>query len=62
MRRESGLTIIQLMVVLLIAGAVGKFAVEFIIARRCDNAATSSLCSNTKQAESPNRPVSHTSR
>lgn len=62
MRRESGLTIIQLMVVLLIAGAVGKFAVEFIIARRCDNAAASSLCSNGKQAENPHRPVSHTSR
>ncbi|MDB5856074.1 MAG: hypothetical protein JWR22_4115 [Herminiimonas sp.] len=60
MLRQSGLTIVQLMVVLLIAGAVGKFAVEFIIARRCDNAAASALCSHSTSPDSHNRPVSHT--
>jgi hypothetical protein len=60
MRRSGGLTIVQLMVVLLIAGAVGKFVVEFIIARRCDNAASISLCTKTKTPDPQAQPVNHT--
>jgi hypothetical protein len=60
MLRQSGLTIVQLMVVLLIAGAVGKFAVDFIIARRCDNVSVSALCSHSTAPDSHSHPVSHT--
>jgi Tfp pilus assembly protein PilE len=60
MLKQRGLTIVQLMVVLLIAGALGKFAVEFIIARRCDNLSASALCSHSNSLESHSRPVSHT--
>lgn len=44
MKRNQGLTIVQLMVVLLIVGIVGWFVVDFIIDKRCEGDATSQLC------------------
>lgn len=44
MKRNQGLTIVQLMVVLLIAGIVGWFVVDYIIDKRCEGDATSPLC------------------
>lgn len=44
--RISGLTIIQLMLVLLIAGVLGSVAVNYIIDKRCENVPALSLCKN----------------
>jgi Tfp pilus assembly protein PilE len=48
MKREKGLTIVQLMLVLLIAGVVGHFVVEYVIEKRCENNQASSLCEGRK--------------
>jgi Tfp pilus assembly protein PilE len=50
MNRMKGLTIIQLMVVLLIAGIVTKIAVAFLIDKRCENSASTQLCADRKGA------------
>lgn len=47
---EKGLTIIQLMVVLLIAGLIGAFAVNFIIDKRCQSDPSSELCTERAAA------------
>jgi hypothetical protein len=44
----KGITIVQLMVLLLIAGLVGFFAVEFIIDKRCETDASVALCMERK--------------
>jgi uncharacterized protein YneF (UPF0154 family) len=50
MKKENGLTIVQLMVLLLIAGVVGSFLVEFIIDKRCEDNPSTALCANRKAA------------
>jgi prepilin-type N-terminal cleavage/methylation domain-containing protein len=54
MRRMKGLTIVELMVVLLIAGIVGWFVVDFIIDKRCESDPSKALCVKRKGAERPN--------
>jgi hypothetical protein len=48
MKREKGLTIIQIMAVLLIAGLVGHFVVKYVIEQRCANGQSSTLCEGRK--------------
>ncbi|MFS0755943.1 hypothetical protein ABC383_14775 [Noviherbaspirillum sp. 1P10PC] len=43
-KRQKGLTIIQLMVLLLIAGIVGSLLLKIIIEHRCQNDPSASLC------------------
>ncbi|WP_334187723.1 type II secretion system protein [Noviherbaspirillum sp.] len=49
MTKHSGFTIIQLMVVLLIAGLAGSFLINAIIEKRCESDPSSTLC--TKNAK-----------
>jgi Tfp pilus assembly protein PilW len=42
--RQSGLTIIQLMIILLIAGILGSFIVDLLIEQRCERAPDKELC------------------
>lgn len=46
MRRMKGLTIIQLMVVLLVAGIIGKVVVNLLIDKRCENSSSIKLCAD----------------
>lgn len=41
---QKGLTIIQLMLILLVAGLVGSYAVDFLIAKRCEAAPEKAMC------------------
>lgn len=50
MRKAKGLTIVQLMVVLLIAGIVGWFVVDIIIDMRCEADPSKALCADRKAA------------
>lgn len=50
MKNSKGLTIIQLMVIILIAGIVGSVVVRFIIDKRCENNPSSTLCQSRKLA------------
>jgi len=43
-KRQNGLTIIQLMVLLLIAGIVGSLLLKIIIEHRCQRDPSASLC------------------
>jgi hypothetical protein len=43
-KRQEGLTIIQLMVLLLIAGIVGSLLLKIIIEHRCQSDPSASLC------------------
>jgi ABC-type siderophore export system fused ATPase/permease subunit len=43
-KRQNGLTIIQLMVLLLIAGIVGSLLLKGIIEHRCQSDPSASLC------------------
>jgi prepilin-type N-terminal cleavage/methylation domain-containing protein len=52
MRQAKGFTIIQLMVVLLIAGIVASFVVDFIIDKRCEADPSRQLCADRKAAKS----------
>jgi hypothetical protein len=52
MKRNKGLTIVQLMFYLLVAGIAGHFIVDFIIEKRCEADSTSTLCANRKAATS----------
>jgi hypothetical protein len=52
MRQAKGITIVQLMVVLLIVGIVGLFVVEFIIDKRCEADPSKQLCVDRKAAKS----------
>ncbi len=49
MTKKLGFTIIQLMIVLLIAGLAGSFLVNALIDKRCESDPSSSLC--TKNAK-----------
>jgi len=44
MKQAQGLTIVQLMVILFVAGIVGWFAVDFIIDKRCEGDTSTTLC------------------
>lgn len=50
LKRMKGLTIIQLMFVLLIAGIVGSFVVNVIIDKRCESDPSRALCADRKAA------------
>jgi hypothetical protein len=50
MKRARGITIVQLMVFLLIAGVVARFVVNFVIEKRCETNHTSALCKGRKAA------------
>lgn len=53
MTKTAGFTIIQLMLVLLIAGLAGSFLVDVLIDKRCESDPTSSLCTGkTKSSAS----------
>jgi Tfp pilus assembly protein PilW len=49
-KRQKGLTIVQLMFVLLIAGLVGSFVVNLIIDKRCESDPSRALCTDRKAA------------
>jgi len=42
--RQKGLTIIQLMLVLLVAGFLGSYIVDLLIDKRCESSPGSTLC------------------
>ncbi len=42
--RQKGLTIIQLMLVLLVIGLVGSYFVDFLIDQRCESSPSTTLC------------------
>jgi prepilin-type N-terminal cleavage/methylation domain-containing protein len=44
LNRQNGLTIIELMVVLLIAGIAGSFALNAIIEHRCERDPAAAIC------------------
>lgn len=44
LNRQNGLTIIELMLVLLIAGIAGSFALNAIIEHRCERDPAASIC------------------
>jgi hypothetical protein len=44
LKKQQGLTIIQLMTVLLVAGIVGYFVIQKVIDYRCKDDPTASLC------------------
>jgi hypothetical protein len=50
MKNEKGLTIIQLMFLLLAVGIVGALFVDLLIDKRCEGGTSSKLCLNRSQA------------
>lgn len=50
-KAARGLTLIQLMFILLIAGIVGTLVVRFIIDKRCESDPSTSLCQDRKPAK-----------
>jgi len=48
MKRMKGLTIVQLMVVLLLAGIIAKIVVEVLIDKRCQSKSSIQLCADIK--------------
>ena len=48
MKKQNGLTIIQLMVVLLVAGIAGSLAVNAIIDYRCKSDPAASICAKDR--------------
>ena len=50
MKKAKGLTIIQLMVVLFIAGIVGWIVVDVIIDKRCEADPAKPICAERKAA------------
>ncbi|MEC4718710.1 hypothetical protein RY831_06100 [Noviherbaspirillum sp. CPCC 100848] len=47
--KQQGWTIIQTMIVLLIAGLVGAYAVNYLIDKRCEADPSRSVCSQGEQ-------------
>jgi uncharacterized protein (UPF0333 family) len=41
---QKGLTIIQLMLILLVAGIVGAYVVDVLIEKRCESSWSKTLC------------------
>lgn len=50
MKRARGLTIVQLMLALLIAGVAARLVVDFIIEKRCESNHAAALCAERKAA------------
>lgn len=48
MKRMKGLTIVQLMVVLLLVGVIVKIVVDVLIDKRCESNPSIQLCANRK--------------
>lgn len=48
MKTQKGLTIVQLMFILLIAGIAGSFLVDYLIEKRCEADPSAALCANRK--------------
>jgi hypothetical protein len=44
MQHQKGLTIIQLMLILLIAGLVGSYVIDILIEKRCESSPNKTLC------------------
>jgi hypothetical protein len=44
MKRMRGLTIVQLMLILLIAGLIGKVVIDLLVEKRCADQPASALC------------------
>jgi hypothetical protein len=51
MNRMKGLTIIQLMITLLVAGIVGKILIDVLVAKRCDSNPSTPLCVDQKNSQ-----------
>jgi hypothetical protein len=47
---QKGLTIIQLMLILLVAGIVGAYVVDVLIDKRCDSSPSQTLCATRSNA------------
>lgn len=41
---QKGLTIIQLMLILLVVGIAGSYVIDFLIEKRCETSSNKSLC------------------
>ncbi len=50
MKRQAGLTIIKLMVLLLIAGIVGSFTIDALRRHLCLSDPAAQMCTDTKNA------------
>lgn len=48
--QQKGLTIIQLMLVLLVAGLLGSYLVDYLIEKRCASAPSETLCDSRTQS------------
>jgi competence protein ComGC len=48
MRRNKGLTIIQLMLILLVLGIVAKVAIDFMMDKRCEDDPALQWCADRK--------------
>jgi Tfp pilus assembly protein PilE len=46
--KQQGWTIIQTMIVLLIAGLIGAYAVSYVIDKRCEEDPSRSVCSQPR--------------
>jgi Tfp pilus assembly protein PilE len=57
-KKQNGLTIIQLMVLLLVAGIIGSIAVSTIIDYRCKSDPTASICAKNQNHAPAGKPVS----
>lgn len=53
--KQAGLTIIQLMFILLILGLIGSFAVDYLIELRCESNVSSDLCKGQSAGATPAR-------
>lgn len=53
MRKMKGLSIIQLMLILLLAGIVAKLAIELLIRKRCEDRPAIPLCAERQGAGKP---------
>lgn len=50
MRFTKGITIVQLMIILLLVGVAAQFVVDFIIEQRCETNPAGQLCIALKNA------------
>lgn len=48
MKRQQGLTIIQIMALLLIAGVLGSVIVKYLIEDRCESDPSRTVCTKNK--------------
>lgn len=50
-KASKGMTIIQVMILVLIAGIVGAVVVDVVIDKRCDGGVASELCKNRRSGK-----------